>query len=166
MRWLQVLGLVLTAAVLGFGAGWRIWTTPGERTTPAAGNADCVCARELPSSLAQARSQAPAPRIPTGSGLVCLVEFDAREASECDRMKGVLDQLETQLAGRVDVVRVDTGTHPGEAQRFRLRMVPTQVLVDTTGRELWRHEGYLALAELQARTRPHLKASGGSPAGS
>ncbi|MCE5216184.1 thioredoxin family protein [bacterium] len=166
MRRLQVLGLVLIAAVLGFGAGWRIWGTPGEHTAPATANADCVCTCELPSSRAQARSGAPAPRIPTGSGRACLVEFDARESSEGDRMQGVLDQLEPQLAGRLDVVRVDTGLYPGQAQRFRLRRVPTQVLVDATGKELWRHEGYLSLEELQAVSRPHLKTTRKGPAGS
>lgn len=166
MRWLQVLGLVLIAAVLGFGVGRRVWETPEKPTAEAAGNVDLTCACELPSSQTQVRSAAPAPRIPTGSGLVCLVEFDARESTECKRMQTVLDQLELQLSGRLDVVRVDTGTHPREAQHFRLRRVPTQVLVDAAGKELWRHEGYLSLEELQGVTKAHLKTTDKAPRGS
>lgn len=34
-------------------------------------------------------------------------------------------------------------------------MVPTQILVDASGTELWRHEGYLPFDELRTEVERH-----------
>jgi thioredoxin-like negative regulator of GroEL len=70
-------------------------------------------------------------------------------------MQAVLAEAEQHFSGVVDLVRVDTDIHPAEAQRWRLRMVPTQILVDASGTELWRHEGYLPFDELRTEVERH-----------
>ncbi len=158
MSWYRVTGLLVVAVVLGFAAGRHVGKAQGEASARVANSASGGCDTcALPSSQAQGSRVTPAPKIPTGSGLPCLVEFGSDECRDCQRMKAVLDALEPRVAGRLDIVRVDTDVHRGEAQRFRLRLVPTQVLVDATGAELWRHEGFLPLEELQAVSRPHLR---------
>ena len=75
-------------------------------------------------------------------------------------MEQVLAVFEPKMAGRLDVVRVDTDIYLAEVQRWRLRMIPTQVLVGPTGKELWRHEGYIPLEELIAATESRLDTKG------
>ena len=66
-------------------------------------------------------------------------------------MSKVLAAVAPKLAGKVDIVRVDTDVHLGEVQRWRLRIIPTRIMVGAAGKELWRHEGGLTADELVAK---------------
>ena len=145
MRWYQLLGLlVILAALAAIGV---LKTQRGRETSPPA-VAPCDCT--LPAKPGGA-SMAKAPAIPTGSGLPCLVEFGAGKCAECQKMAKVLDELAPTIKGKVDLVRLDTDAYPQEAQRWRLRLIPTQLLVDAHGKELWRHEGFLSAPDLRKR---------------
>lgn len=147
MRAYQTIGLLLVVGGLAFTAGMHV----GERRsaqTPARNASDGSCCT-LP--LNPAAQNAPKLKIPTGSGLPCLVEFGSNECDACKRMAVVLRELTPKLKATADLVQVDTALYPGEAQRWRLRMVPTQILLDAHGQEQWRHEGFIAAAELLAR---------------
>lgn len=150
MRTYQTVGLLLVVGGLIFIAGRHA----GERrssASPAAREASDGSCCTVP--VSPAAKAAPKVKIPTGSGRPCLVEFGSDECNECQRMAVVLQQVTPQLKTTTDVVAVDTDLHPGEAQRWRLRMVPTQILVDPQGQELWRHEGYFATGELLAKVK-------------
>ena len=97
------------------------------------------------------RNIGPAPKAPTGSGLPCLLELGSDECEACQLMEKVLKQVALELAGTADVVFVDTDLYPEEATRWRLRLIPTQLLLDAEGKELWRHEGYVSVEDLLAK---------------
>lgn len=145
MRPYRLCGLLLVACALGFAVGYRVGEhrrASSSAPQDAAGAACCTIPTSEP-----AVKVAP-PSVPTGSGLPCLVEFGSDECGECKRMVAVMARAETELEGTADTVRVDTDLHPTMSQRFRLRLIPTQVLVGADGSELWRHEGYLPAADL------------------
>lgn len=54
---------------------------------------------------------------------------------------------------QLDIVYVEAKKFPALAQKWRLRMAPTVLLVDARGKELWRHEGKLSAQELLAQLR-------------
>jgi len=70
----------------------------------------------------------------------------------CRRMKPVLDELARRYEGRVAVRIVDLRDPAGGtlAASHRVNLVPTQVLLDPGGKERFRHEGFLALEDLEA----------------
>lgn len=149
-RWYRVIGgAVIAVAVVG-----AIWSRSpgGPRVTQGPGTEVCAeCA--LPPSMAG--SGEPVPPIPTGSGRPCLAEFGSDECKACQKMAGVMDAIEPGLRAKLDIQRVDTDDFPKAAQDWRLRMIPTQVLVAADGAELWRHEGAIEapelLSEIEAR---------------
>lgn len=150
MRNYQLISLLIITAGVAFIAGVRL----GERRVAvgspvAVGSCDCGAPARPPANAATAKP----PTIPTGSGRPCLVELGSDECNECQRMRQVLAELTPKLRGQVDIVKVDTDVHRGQAQHWRLRMVPTQILVDARGRELWRHEGYFASGPLLAKVK-------------
>jgi len=163
MRAYQVIGLLVISGGLGFMAGVRFQAA--RQVVPAAVGAHAVegCATCCGPVQTGPGRAAPAPQIPTASGRPCLVEFGSEECDACRRMKPVLAEAERQFRGGLDVVHIDTDVHPQQAQEWRLRMVPTQLLVSPAGQELWRHEGYASLSDLRAGLRPHLH--GKPPAG-
>lgn len=147
MRWYHALSLVGSVAAAAYVAGIRVshWGT-----APPDSRIAVPCATCCSPAAASASSRAKPPAIPTGSDLPCLVEFGSEKSVDCKQMAQVVDEVETRLKGKVDVVRVDADLHLGEVQRWRLRMVPTQILTDAQGKELWRHEGYIATERLLA----------------
>jgi thioredoxin-like negative regulator of GroEL len=62
----------------------------------------------------------------------------------------VIDQLATELAGRVRVVKLNVDDNPGTAARFDLRSIPT-LLVLKAGREVDRLVGVQPKQEIVRR---------------
>lgn len=141
--------LVVTAAVavvigVKVGEGRRAERAASPLASRAGGPQDPCCS---PAPQSGANVGEP-PAVPTGSGLPCLVEFGADECEACQKMEGVLEELRTVAEGKVDVVTINTDRYPQEAVRWRLRLIPTQIVVNAQGEEMARHEGYLPLEEL------------------
>lgn len=139
----RVVGLVTVVAVLGLVVGLRLGRVRSTEAVPQPEGCT-TCCLPLPGG---AEAEA-APAIPTGSGRPCLVEFGSQECAECQQMNKVLEEVAPRLKGKVDIVRVDSDVHLAAVQHWRLRVVPTQILVDAGGQELWRHEGALTADEL------------------
>jgi thioredoxin 1 len=62
----------------------------------------------------------------------------------CRMMQPVLKTIRERYGAEVDVVFHDVWTEQGRpyAERFRVRVIPTQVFLDAEGKEFHRHEGY------------------------
>jgi thiol-disulfide isomerase/thioredoxin len=67
-------------------------------------------------------------------------------------MKPVLEELARKHEGRVAVRIVDMRDPEGEelGRAHRVRLIPTQVFLDSGDKERFRHEGFLALEALEA----------------
>ncbi len=159
MRAYRLLGLIAVVCGVVTVVAFRVAESRGERAPDGAPDGAC-CTLPPPAG----GTSVAAPEIPTGSGLACLVEFGSDECDECKRMKVVLEEAKAALKGEADMLRVDTDVHRGEAARFSLRIIPTQVLVGAGGKELWRHEGFIPTGELLAAVgkalEPHDEAQG------
>jgi thioredoxin 1 len=153
MRTYQYISLLVVAVVVSVVVGMRLGRNEAAPAAPSAApgsaNAECCAAPSL-----TGQDTAPAPAIPTGSGRSCLVELGSNECESCRKMKLVMDALAPKLAGKVDVVQVDTDVNHSASLRWHLRIIPTQILVAADGSELYRHEGYIAEAELLEALRP------------
>lgn len=84
-------------------------------------------------------------------GLPTLVELGAVEVSEpCKMMARVLEELRQECAGQLAVVYVDVWKEPDAGRAYRIRMIPTQVLFNAAGQEIYRHEGWWPKADILA----------------
>ena len=77
-----------------------------------------------------------------------LVDYSASWCPPCRQMEPVVAELARELSGRVRVVTVDLGAHPGEARTAGVTSVPTFV-VYAGGREVSRLTGARPKAELR-----------------
>lgn len=78
----------------------------------------------------------------TGKKLPRLVDLGAGKCIPCKQMAPILEALKKEYAGRLEVEFIDVWENPQAGNRYRIRMIPTQIFYDATGKELFRHEGF------------------------
>jgi thioredoxin 1 len=74
-----------------------------------------------------------------------MVDFGSKTCIPCKMMKPILDELETTLADKatIEFVDVNVAENRPRAQQAGIRLIPTQIFYDASGKEVHRHEGYL-----------------------
>lgn len=82
------------------------------------------------------------------SGKPVLVDFGRDGCQACDMMTPILEALTDEAAGRYTVLFVHIGENPILADRYGIQAIPTQIIYDQTGRELFRHVGFIPKAQL------------------
>ena len=82
---------------------------------------------------------------------VTFVELGSENCMPCRMMKPVLEKVTKQYKGQVKVVYHDIMTDAGrsEGSKYRIRVIPTQVFLDNTGKEFFRHEGFFSYEDVE-----------------
>ena len=80
-----------------------------------------------------------------------LLDLGADKCIPCKAMAPILDELRREYEGRLDVVFIDVWKDPEAGRRYGVRMIPTQIFFDASGKELWRHEGFMAKEDILAK---------------
>jgi thioredoxin 1 len=91
--------------------------------------------------------KAPKPAPP--AALPRLVDLGAGKCIPCKRMAPILEALKVDYTGAVDVQFIDVWQNPEAGKPYGIRLIPTQVFFDRTGRERFRHEGFFAREEIE-----------------
>ncbi len=69
------------------------------------------------------------------------------------QMQPVLQDLQAALGGKAVVHNFWIQPHPDVAQRFKIMVMPTQVVFNAKGEEVFRHMGYFPPAEFHQALR-------------
>ena len=88
----------------------------------------------------------------TGNTLVTFVELGSVSCIPCRMMQPIMRDIENTYQGQVNVVFHDVWTDEGKpyAKTYGIRVIPTQVFLDSKGIEYFRHEGYFPKDQLVA----------------
>ena len=84
-------------------------------------------------------------------GVPRLVDLGSDTCIPCQMMVPVLAELKKEYAGRLSVEFYDVRKDPGKATTYGIKLIPTQILYDASGNELFRHEGFLAKEDILAK---------------
>jgi thioredoxin 1 len=76
-------------------------------------------------------------------GMVTVVDLGAKTCIPCKMMAPILVELEKEYRGKAAVVFIDVREDNAQADRFKIRAIPTQIFFDKNGREVMRHEGFM-----------------------
>jgi thioredoxin 1 len=101
-----------------------------------------LCLAATLALAAPARETAQAPQVPV-KGMVTVVDLGAKTCIPCKMMAPILVELEKEYRGKAAVVFIDVREDYDAAKKFGIRAIPTQIFYDKTGREVWRHEGFM-----------------------
>jgi thioredoxin 1 len=84
----------------------------------------------------------------TENALVTFIELGSVNCIPCKQMQPVMRSIETRYVGQVNVVFHDVWKDKAPAQKYGIKLIPTQVFLDKDGKELMRHEGFFAEADI------------------
>jgi thioredoxin 1 len=62
-----------------------------------------------------------------------------------------LDELKTEYAGRLAVESIDTWNNPGAKGQYDAPFCATQIFIDASGKERFRHVGYYSKNDILAK---------------
>ncbi len=99
-------------------------------------------------ALAAERAAAAAP---AAAGLPRLVDLGAGKCVACKAMTPILEDLRTTMAGRLAVEFIDVWENEEAAKKHGVETIPTQIFFDGSGRELFRHVGFISKADILAK---------------
>ena len=91
---------------------------------------------------------------PAGAGakkLPKLLDLGSKQCIPCKKMAPILEDLKQNYADRFTVEFIDVWLkeNAGAAKTHKIRVIPTQILVDEKGEEVLRHEGFWALEDIE-----------------
>ena len=78
---------------------------------------------------------------------VKLIDFWAPWCGPCRVMNPVLEELEKELAGKAEIVKINVDENPTEASKYGVMSIPTYV-IEKDGKEVGRKIGVTPKAEL------------------
>ena len=86
-------------------------------------------------------------------GMVTMIDFGAETCIPCKMMKPILEELHKEYKGKAAIVYVDIRGRSNIARKYRLRGIPTQVFFDVSGKEVYRHVGFLDKTSIEKQLK-------------
>jgi len=83
--------------------------------------------------------------------LPTLIDLGASTCIPCKMMAPILEELKKELAGKIVVQFLDLNKFPNAAQVYGIRVMPTQIFYNASGKELFRHEGFISKEDILAK---------------
>lgn len=94
--------------------------------------------------------QSKKPAEPSKTPKVTFIELGSVKCVPCRAMQPVMKAIEEKYAGQVSVVFHDVwkADQRQYAEKYGIRVIPTQVFLDKDGKEFHRHEGFYPESEI------------------
>ena len=96
-------------------------------------------------------AKAPAPGTNKAKTLPRMVDLGADKGIPCKMMAPILEELKKDYAGTFSVEFIDVWKNPEAGREYGIRLIPTQIFYDDSGKELFRHEGFFSKEDILAK---------------
>jgi len=90
-------------------------------------------------------------RVEASKVLPRLVDLGADKCIPCKMMAPILEELKKEYEGRLIVEFIDVWKNPAEAPKYGIKLIPTQIFYDASGKELFRHEGFFSREDILSK---------------
>ena len=101
---------------------------------------------------------------PPAAGLPRLVDLGSVVCVPCKMMAPILEDLKKQYAGRLVVEFIDVNVDRAAGTKYGIKLIPTQVFFDASGKEFFRHEGFFSKEDILATFEKQGVSLKGAPA--
>jgi thioredoxin 1 len=82
-----------------------------------------------------------------------LVDLGAKKCIPCKKLAPILEELEKEYTGTLTIEFIDVWLkeNAGQAEKYGIDTIPTQIFFDPQGKELWRHVGFISKEAILAQ---------------
>ena len=89
--------------------------------------------------------------------LITFVELGSVNCIPCKKMQPVMKAVEEKYGQQIKVIFYDVWKDDQKkyAEEYGIRLIPTQVFLDASGKEIFRHEGFLPESEIDLLLQKH-----------
>ncbi|MHC4207989.1 MAG: thioredoxin family protein [Planctomycetota bacterium] len=87
----------------------------------------------------------------TGKGLPVLIDLGSDQCIPCKMMEPIIEELKTEYAQTMTVHFLDARKLPALSKLYGIKLIPTQIFYDSSGKELFRHEGFFSKEDILAK---------------
>jgi thioredoxin 1 len=105
------------------------------------------------SGASTVRSTQAAPTRPVATGLPRLLDLGSTSCIPCKMMAPILDELKKTYAGKLQVDFIDVWQNKGAGEQYGIEAIPTQIIFDASGKELYRHTGFYSKEDILAKLK-------------
>ena len=77
-----------------------------------------------------------------------LIDLGADTCIPCKMMAPILEDLARDFSSTFELEFIDVWKRPDAAEAYQVRVIPTQIFLDASGVELFRHEGFFGKEEI------------------
>lgn len=128
-------------------ASATVETAAPAAASPVPTTADAVQATLAPASAPGSETFAQA--VPTPGPRPKLVDLGAGKCIPCKKMAPILEEAKKLYEGKADVEFIDVWENKSAGEPYGIRMIPTQIFFDAAGKEVFRHEGFFPMEDIQ-----------------
>jgi thioredoxin 1 len=82
-----------------------------------------------------------------------MIDLGATSCVPCKMMAPIMEKMEKLYAGRAAIVFIDVWENKSQAKRFGIRAIPTQIFFDASGKEVYRHVGFLGEQDIMDKLK-------------
>lgn len=82
------------------------------------------------------------------SGRPVLVDFGSNSCVPCRQLRPILQEIKKEQGGKLEVLVIDVYKHQNLSSEYRIQVIPTLVFFDSSGKEMFRHQGFKPKAAL------------------
>ena len=80
-----------------------------------------------------------------------LVDLGAKTCIPCKMMAPILEELRNEYKGKLQVDFIDVWENQSAGDQYGIRVIPTQIFFDPSGKELFRHMGFMSKEDILAK---------------
>ena len=82
------------------------------------------------------------------NGKPTVLDMGASTCIPCKMMKPIFEELEKEYEGRANILLLEISDYRDIANKYNVRVIPTQIFFDKNGVQYWRHEGFLSKEDI------------------
>lgn len=82
------------------------------------------------------------------NGKPTVLDLGASSCIPCKMMKPIFAELEEEYKGKANILLLEISDYKDVANKYNVRVIPTQIFFDKNGNQYWRHEGFLSKEDI------------------
>lgn len=87
---------------------------------------------------------------------VTFLELGSVNCIPCKMMQPVMKEVEQEYKDKIDVIFYNVNEDRTMADKYKIKLIPTQIFLDKNGKEFYRHEGFFPKEEILKIVDPKL----------